>query len=274
MNQSQLYSSRIQESKNKNLNHINKAFIKLISVSLFLSSCHHTQIKSGMNKKEVSKRQPASSSNSKAEAVYKELSKEFKRIKKAQQPSFEVLTKPVSAMVIFKNKKPICQLSAIKHPDLVPSQLQISKKNNLQLRLPSCHSKYISQIREDIIQNYAFFDKNGGYQVAGFPILGAAACLGGGALGVYLAKKTNLKSELGGFLLGFVGMTSLGFAVASVGDEIIPEIIPDNPKAFGRKKMVRLNLLGSATSALGVGGMCGGYSFAAVYLYKMAIKGL
>ena len=120
-----------------------------------------------------------------------------------------ISNQPVSAMVLFKDKKPICALSAVKNRSLVPKPFKVARQNTLSFKLPKCNQQDTSLI-QNITQKAVFLDENLSYQTAGAPLAIGAACLGGAALGALLGHLQNpdfdnIKDVSDGLLISMMG---------------------------------------------------------------------
>ena len=111
-----------------------------------------------------------------------------------------VSNKVASAVVLVKDKKPICTLSTAKAPHLVPKPLKVDpRRNTLNLKLPQCRQQEASMIRSTIGEAIVL-DKYGGYKTAGPPIALATVtwCLIGTSLNLAISdhefRKNNEKT--------------------------------------------------------------------------------
>ena len=224
-----------------------KQFLRLffVAFSFFLTSCHF------IGKKHVSK----------TEAVKREISSVHPNHFSENQhsSSYSILSQPVSKVVLFKNKKPVCAFSAVKNHAVVPSGFQISKKDDVQLRLPECNPSD-TQLMSRIAQNPAFLDKEGKAQVAVLPALAVSAlCVAGSVLGgVVAAVSAHHLEGLDSATSGLAALTASGIL---------------------QQPVSRLELAGSSTQkwvrvssgslrGLGIAGVCGSSVFGLIMVYK------
>ena len=121
---------------------------------------------------------------------------------------------PVSGLVLFQDNKPVCALSAVEYPQLVPKQLSIARQNNISFKLPKCNRQSVNLI-QGIKQRAVFLDKDGGYQSAGAPVAIGVACMVGGALGTALGIYMNQNSGSNPWGAWFTILGSLGGTVIS-----------------------------------------------------------
>lgn len=99
------------------------------------------------------------------------------------------LIKPVSTVVLIREGKPRCFVSAVKYPDIVPSYFPIASSQrpvDASLNLSECHSRDINAI-QNVTQQAVLLDKKGGYKTAAVPLIAAAVCVGAAALGTGLS---------------------------------------------------------------------------------------
>ena len=67
-------------------------------------------------------------------------------------------SKPVSTVVLFRDKKPVCSFSAVKHHRAIPSYFEVTSGNN-DFRLPECNQKDMNTALY-ISQKTVFLDEN------------------------------------------------------------------------------------------------------------------
>ena len=171
-----------------------------------------------------------------------------------QNPSrnqISVSNKAVSAVVLVKDKKPICTLSAAKAPHLVSKHLKVDpRRNTLDLKLPQCRQQEASMIRSTM-EEAIVLDKYGGYRTAGPPVIGVAAwCLLGASLSLAIGDPAELRrhhKDTKSFRHGGAGAGGLYF---------VGEIVDNYLKS-----------LGSIAKGLGIAGLCNVGTTTALYLF-------
>ena len=90
----------------------------------------------------------------------------------------------VSHAVLFRNKKPVCSFSAIKHPNLIPSHFDLVSSKD-PTSLPECN-KTDKNLAFNLAQKAVFVDDKG-YQTAAIQVAPLALCVAGATMGAYLA---------------------------------------------------------------------------------------
>ena len=156
-------------------------------------------------------------------------------------------------MVVFRNNKPVCQLSAVENSHLVPSYFPVASQDHIQLRLPICNRRYASQIR-DITTKGFLLDKKGAYNIAGPPVVAGAICLGAAALSYYATSEitTAWEQRMGALA---ITLSPFIFAIGIAAGEFSP-----NRRGL---KFTKGLLKGT-----GVAGLCGGATTAIVFVYR------
>ena len=99
---------------------------------------------------------------------------------------------PVSKIIVTKNRKPYCFITAKKYPQVLPVGMQVAY-NNIQMGLPECNQKDVAYI-SNVSQKTAYLDEKGRTQVAG-AFVPVGLCLVGGALAKYVYRKRNIKKD-------------------------------------------------------------------------------
>ena len=218
----------------------------LILFSFFSTSCHLT------GKKQA---EQTEDSNRKVAAVDPTVEAIHAGIQKAKKSSFDIVSRPVSKMVVFKNNKPVCQLSAVENRQLVPSYFPVASQDNIQLKLPRCNRRDVSQI-QGIKQQAVLLDKKGAYKTAGLPFVPVALCLGGAALGYYISKDWSPGQDI--------------FKAAGAGGVSVISMYIDLIRVPGSSAKVRF--VKGALKGTGLAGMCGGVTSLVVYIYNVASR--
>ncbi|MCZ0932579.1 MAG: hypothetical protein OXJ52_05445 [Oligoflexia bacterium] len=164
-----------------------------------------------------------------------------------------VVTNRVSRVVLFRDKKPVCSFSAVKHSRRIPSYFQ-PVSDNVHFSLPECDQKDLG-IAHRISQNAVFLDENGRYQTAALPVLAVpvAFCLAGGALGAYIASKRVEKQRSYDEKMNDMFVSTLGMPISMI-------VMSSGYKGvFGK-----FNIAGR----FGVAGVCAGMSAVMVFFYE------
>ena len=172
-----------------------------------------------------------------------------------------IVSRPVSKVVLFKNRQPFCAFSAVKNPQVVPHNFQIAEYD-IQLNLPECNQRDRHQL-ESIAQNSVFLDEKGGVQVAAFPaVIPVALCLAGSALGAYIVSDRTKKNTGWQNAVDTVAGASVTYGTLSAVSKLVDII----KKSGSEKKWIKVS--NGYLKGLGIAGVCATGTFAAVMLYE------